>query len=79
MAKVTAGSGSFLGHDHWIRIKVTVLFTFDRFSCCAKVFPCDKYAFIERDPCFRKTDIDYTRCHDADTDHPNEHANRMIW
>ncbi|KAJ5292926.1 UNC93-like protein [Penicillium atrosanguineum] len=30
-----------------------------RFSCCAKVFPCDK-------------------CHDADTDHPNEHANRMI-
>lgn len=31
-----------------------------RFSCCAKVFPCDK-------------------CHDAETDHPNEHANRMIW
>ncbi|KAJ5662011.1 uncharacterized protein N7477_009627 [Penicillium maclennaniae] len=30
-----------------------------RFSCCAKVFPCDK-------------------CHDAETDHPNEHANRMI-
>ncbi|KAH8705043.1 hypothetical protein BGW36DRAFT_434742 [Talaromyces proteolyticus] len=30
-----------------------------RFSCCAKVFPCD-------------------RCHDAATDHPNEHANRMI-
>ncbi|RDH36583.1 hypothetical protein BDQ94DRAFT_138085 [Aspergillus welwitschiae] len=30
-----------------------------RFSCCAKVFPCDK-------------------CHDAATDHPNEHANRMI-
>ncbi|EPS33941.1 hypothetical protein PDE_08903 [Penicillium oxalicum 114-2] len=30
-----------------------------RFSCCAKVFPCDK-------------------CHDAQTDHPNEHANRMI-
>ncbi|KAJ5717792.1 hypothetical protein N7488_003438 [Penicillium malachiteum] len=30
-----------------------------RFSCCAKVFPCD-------------------RCHDAETDHPNEHANRMI-
>ncbi|KAB8235134.1 uncharacterized protein BDW43DRAFT_40999 [Aspergillus alliaceus] len=30
-----------------------------RFSCCAKVFPCDK-------------------CHDAASDHPNEHANRMI-
>ncbi|KAJ5168668.1 uncharacterized protein N7482_004262 [Penicillium canariense] len=30
-----------------------------RFSCCAKVFPCDK-------------------CHDIETDHPNEHANRMI-
>ncbi|PGH13332.1 hypothetical protein AJ79_03749 [Helicocarpus griseus UAMH5409] len=30
-----------------------------RFSCCLKVFPCDK-------------------CHDAATDHPNEHANRMI-
>ncbi|KAJ5093917.1 hypothetical protein N7456_009778 [Penicillium angulare] len=30
-----------------------------RFSCCAKVFSCDK-------------------CHDAETDHPNEHANRMI-
>ncbi|KAL4989941.1 hypothetical protein BDW68DRAFT_57282 [Aspergillus falconensis] len=30
-----------------------------RFSCCQKVFPCDK-------------------CHDAATDHPNEHANRMI-
>ncbi|CRG84027.1 putative protein C18H10,09 [Talaromyces islandicus] len=30
-----------------------------RFSCCSKVFPCD-------------------RCHDAATDHPNEHANRMI-
>ncbi|KAL3709477.1 hypothetical protein TMatcc_003267 [Talaromyces marneffei ATCC 18224] len=30
-----------------------------RFSCCAKVFPCDK-------------------CHDAETDHPNEHGNRMI-
>ncbi|KAL3464939.1 CHY zinc finger domain protein [Aspergillus heterothallicus] len=30
-----------------------------RFSCCSKVYPCDK-------------------CHDADTDHPNEHANRMI-
>ncbi|OXV06260.1 hypothetical protein Egran_05972 [Elaphomyces granulatus] len=30
-----------------------------RFSCCAKVFPCDK-------------------CHDVATDHPNEHANRMI-
>ncbi|KAF7719657.1 Uncharacterized protein PECH_004155 [Penicillium ucsense] len=30
-----------------------------RFSCCAKVFPCDK-------------------CHDQQTDHPNEHANRMI-
>ncbi|ODM17525.1 hypothetical protein SI65_07200 [Aspergillus cristatus] len=30
-----------------------------RFSCCAKVFPCDK-------------------CHDAETDHPNEHANRML-
>ncbi|CAG8253306.1 unnamed protein product [Penicillium salamii] len=29
------------------------------FSCCSKVFPCDK-------------------CHDAETDHPNEHANRMI-
>ncbi|KAI1941551.1 hypothetical protein LOZ57_005680 [Ophidiomyces ophidiicola] len=31
-----------------------------RFSCCLKVFPCDK-------------------CHDAVSDHPNEHANRMIW
>ena len=31
-----------------------------RFSCCQKVFPCD-------------------RCHDEQTDHPNEHANRMIW
>lgn len=30
-----------------------------RFSCCSKVFACDK-------------------CHDAETDHPNEHANRMI-
>lgn len=30
-----------------------------RFSCCNKVFPCD-------------------RCHDAETDHPNEFANRMI-
>lgn len=30
-----------------------------RFSCCSKVFSCDK-------------------CHDAETDHPNEHANRMI-
>ena len=30
-----------------------------RFSCCSKVFPCDK-------------------CHDAESDHPNEHANRMI-
>ncbi|KAL6714469.1 hypothetical protein ACLMJK_007893 [Lecanora helva] len=30
-----------------------------RFSCCAKVFPCD-------------------RCHDEGSDHPNEHANRMI-
>ena len=30
-----------------------------RFSCCERVFPCD-------------------RCHDAETDHPNEHANRMI-
>ncbi|PGH17368.1 hypothetical protein AJ80_04823 [Polytolypa hystricis UAMH7299] len=30
-----------------------------RFSCCARVFSCD-------------------RCHDAATDHPNEHANRMI-
>lgn len=31
-----------------------------RFSCCQKVFPCD-------------------RCHDEQTDHPNEHANRMLW
>ena len=30
-----------------------------RFSCCQKVFACDK-------------------CHDKDSDHPNEHANRMI-
>ena len=30
-----------------------------RFSCCAKVFACD-------------------RCHDEGSDHPNEHANRMI-
>lgn len=21
----------------------------------------------------------FFRCHDAETDHPNEHANRMIW
>ncbi|KAJ5759308.1 hypothetical protein N7520_006464 [Penicillium odoratum] len=34
-------------------------FRWFRFSCCAKVFPCDK-------------------CHDAEMDHPNEHANRMI-
>ncbi|CAG7922070.1 unnamed protein product [Penicillium olsonii] len=39
-------------------INIRVL-TFHRFSCCSKVFPCDK-------------------CHDAETDHPNEHANRMI-
>lgn len=31
-----------------------------RFSCCAKVFPCD-------------------RCHDRESEHPLEHANRMIW
>ncbi|KAI7152658.1 hypothetical protein KC349_g8848 [Hortaea werneckii] len=30
-----------------------------RFSCCAKVFPCD-------------------RCHDRESEHPLEHANRMI-
>lgn len=30
-----------------------------RFSCCERVFPCD-------------------RCHDGESDHPNEHANRMI-
>lgn len=30
-----------------------------RFSCCSKVFACDK-------------------CHDEASDHPNEHANRMI-
>lgn len=30
-----------------------------RFSCCSKVFACDK-------------------CHDTESDHPNEHANRMI-
>ena len=30
-----------------------------RFSCCERVFPCD-------------------RCHDEASDHPNEHANRMI-
>ena len=30
-----------------------------RFSCCSKVFACD-------------------RCHDEASDHPNEHANRMI-
>ncbi|KAK0515272.1 hypothetical protein JMJ35_002651 [Cladonia borealis] len=30
-----------------------------RFSCCSKVFACDK-------------------CHDGASDHPNEHANRMI-
>ena len=30
-----------------------------RFSCCQKVFACDK-------------------CHDTESDHPNEHANRMI-
>ncbi|CAG8414197.1 unnamed protein product [Penicillium salamii] len=41
-----------------IKIKKPIL-TPHRFSCCSKVFPCDK-------------------CHDAETDHPNEHANRMI-
>lgn len=30
-----------------------------RFSCCSKVFACD-------------------RCHDEQSDHPNEHANRML-
>ncbi|EKG12866.1 Zinc finger CHY-type protein, partial [Macrophomina phaseolina MS6] len=30
-----------------------------RFSCCNRVYPCD-------------------RCHDDESDHPNEHANRMI-
>ncbi|KAK0345260.1 hypothetical protein LTR94_011689, partial [Friedmanniomyces endolithicus] len=30
-----------------------------RFSCCSKVFPCD-------------------RCHDEASDHPTEHANRML-
>ncbi|KAK0770727.1 hypothetical protein LTR91_000943 [Friedmanniomyces endolithicus] len=30
-----------------------------RFSCCSKVFPCD-------------------RCHDEETDHSTEHANRML-
>lgn len=24
-------------------------------------------------------DVWIFRCHDAETDHPNEHANRMIW
>ncbi|KAK5166980.1 uncharacterized protein LTR77_007709 [Saxophila tyrrhenica] len=32
---------------------------FSRFSCCQKVYPCD-------------------RCHDEQSDHPNEHANRML-
>ncbi|RMZ11705.1 hypothetical protein D0860_03296 [Hortaea werneckii] len=35
-------------------------FRWFRFSCCSKVFPCD-------------------RCHDQQSDHPLEHANRMIW
>ncbi|RMY81786.1 hypothetical protein D0864_03787 [Hortaea werneckii] len=34
-------------------------FRWFRFSCCSKVFPCD-------------------RCHDQQSDHPLEHANRMI-
>ncbi|KAI6894348.1 hypothetical protein KC318_g11963 [Hortaea werneckii] len=34
-------------------------FRWFRFSCCAKVFPCD-------------------RCHDRESEHPLEHANRMI-
>ncbi|RMY81574.1 hypothetical protein D0861_08251 [Hortaea werneckii] len=35
-------------------------FRWFRFSCCSKVFPCD-------------------RCHDQQSDHPLEHANRIIW
>lgn len=31
-----------------------------RFSCCQRVFACDK-------------------CHDEASDHPEEHANRMLW
>ncbi|KAF2091714.1 hypothetical protein K490DRAFT_31585, partial [Saccharata proteae CBS 121410] len=34
-------------------------FRWFRFSCCSKVFACD-------------------RCHDQESDHPNEHANRML-
>ncbi|KAI7241060.1 hypothetical protein KC330_g822 [Hortaea werneckii] len=34
-------------------------FRWFRFSCCSKVFPCD-------------------RCHDRESEHPLEHANRMI-
>ncbi|KAL4937273.1 hypothetical protein BDV06DRAFT_77644 [Aspergillus oleicola] len=46
-----------------------------RFSCCSKVFPCDKY--VQRPSILHKSNQVY-RCHDAATDHPNEHANRMI-
>lgn len=49
-----------------------------RFSCCAKVFPCDKYVLptCHQYPSYV---LMKPRCHDAETDHPNEHANRMIW
>lgn len=53
-----------------------------RFSCCAKVFPCDRYVLPGYALCeFRGSaaDSSLSRCHDAETDHPNEHANRMIW
>lgn len=71
-----------------------IAFHLTRFSCCSKVFPCDKLV----DKCFKtdhsakKNKISFppgyefplipnglSRCHDSDSDHPNEHANRMIW
>lgn len=56
-----------------------VVLTLCRFSCCSKVFPCDKYAPRPIAPPFHcRMLINVSRCHDAETDHPNEHANRMI-
>ncbi|PWY78269.1 CHY zinc finger domain protein [Aspergillus heteromorphus CBS 117.55] len=58
-----------------------------RFSCCAKVFPCDKYEptpspplspTASHIPTMKQTNTHLNRCHDAAEDHPNEHANRMI-
>lgn len=53
------------------------LLTPNRFSCCSKVFPCDKYEPVLFGD--NGTDTYKPRCHDAEADHPNEHANRMIW